>query len=373
MAQLKDLLVVGSAHFIGDVYFNKIPKYNNTNLALNREITISNGNGIAVDKGTINLNENKVGVIISHADTSTVSDLSAVDRTYVTSLTFDDYGHVIGYDTGSENDDKFNDYKTLQNPVLSPSVQTGDDPVLEFIDTISQDENGVISATKKAVDLSNYVTKTDYVTAMEFKGTLGESGTESSLAELTARDHGDMYRVITAGTYTYTVTVEEESIEKEITVQVGDAIVWNKDASEWTIIPSGDEPSGTVTQISAGTGLSTVANSEVAGDPIVSSGTLYIRNKGITAAQIADSTITATQIYDATITGTKIDSNTIDITNLKNESYSSSGNRDSGKIVTSAAAGQIDSEKYAVTSGANVKATMQYDTTAKAVKFVFAT
>jgi hypothetical protein len=41
-------------------------------------------------------------VTISHADTSSVVDLSASSRTYVTGLTFDTYGHVTGVSTGSE-------------------------------------------------------------------------------------------------------------------------------------------------------------------------------------------------------------------------------------------------------------------------------
>jgi hypothetical protein len=52
--------------------------------------------------------------------------------------------------------------------------------------------------------------------------------------------------------------------------------------------------------------------------------------------------------------------------------YSGAGNRSGTVLVAAAAEGQINSEKYAVTTGTTVKATMQYDTTAKAVKFVFA-
>jgi hypothetical protein len=39
---------------------------------------------------------------ISHADTSTAATLTASSRTYVTGLTFDDFGHVTGYTTGTE-------------------------------------------------------------------------------------------------------------------------------------------------------------------------------------------------------------------------------------------------------------------------------
>jgi len=41
-------------------------------------------------------------VTISHADTSSAANLTAGSRTYVTALTFDTYGHVTGYSTGTE-------------------------------------------------------------------------------------------------------------------------------------------------------------------------------------------------------------------------------------------------------------------------------
>jgi len=41
-------------------------------------------------------------VTLSHADTSTAANLSASGRTYVSGLTFDTYGHVTGYSTGTE-------------------------------------------------------------------------------------------------------------------------------------------------------------------------------------------------------------------------------------------------------------------------------
>ena len=41
-------------------------------------------------------------VTLSHADTSTATNLAASARTYVTALTFDTYGHVTAYSTGTE-------------------------------------------------------------------------------------------------------------------------------------------------------------------------------------------------------------------------------------------------------------------------------
>lgn len=42
------------------------------------------------------------GTVFSHSDTSSASNLSASGRTYVTGLTFDTFGHVTGYTTGTE-------------------------------------------------------------------------------------------------------------------------------------------------------------------------------------------------------------------------------------------------------------------------------
>lgn len=54
-------------------------------------LNVGQGNGILVAADTV-----------SHADTSSVSDLTASSRTYVTGLTFDTYGHVQTISTGTE-------------------------------------------------------------------------------------------------------------------------------------------------------------------------------------------------------------------------------------------------------------------------------
>lgn len=206
-------------------------------------------------------------------------------------------------------DNELKGYKKLQDKVNSPVADGGS--TLEFIDTVSQNEQGVITATKKAVDLSDYAkkselptelgvmsvsgsdaivaegstdvtvalklddsgnvqlsqsenglkadidlsayaTKAEMSTAMVFKGTLGEGGTISTLPTASADTEGDTYKVITAGTYA------------GITAKVGDVFV--STASAWVLIPAGDEPLGTVTNVATGEGLT--------GGPITSSGTI---------------------------------------------------------------------------------------------------
>lgn len=68
--------------------------------------TYSAGNGISLSGTTFSVAAGG-GLVqdasgLSHADTSSASNLSASGRRYVTGLTFDAYGHVTGYTTGTE-------------------------------------------------------------------------------------------------------------------------------------------------------------------------------------------------------------------------------------------------------------------------------
>ena len=72
-------------------------------------------------------------------------------------------------------------YKTKQAAVADPT-ESGN--TLSFIDSISQDENGVITATKKAVNLTNYVTKDkdkDTTYSAKADGGLKLEGTEFAI------------------------------------------------------------------------------------------------------------------------------------------------------------------------------------------------
>ena len=89
---------------------------------------------------------------------------------------------------------------------------------------------------------------------MVFKGTLGTNGTITSLPSASASNEGFTYKVITDGTYA------------SQTAKIGDVFISN--GEEWTLVPSGDEPSGTVTNVATGTGLT--------GGPIATSGTIAV-------------------------------------------------------------------------------------------------
>lgn len=107
---------------------------------------------------------------------------------------------------------------------------------------------------------------------MVFKGTLGTNGTITSLPTASTSTVGYTYKVITAGTYA------------SISAKVGDIFICS-DVPTWVMIPSGDEPSGTVTNIATGVGLT--------GGPITASGTISLATSGVTAGTYQGLTVDA--------------------------------------------------------------------------------
>ena len=125
------------------------------------------------------------------------------------------------------------------------------------ITNVTDPTNDQDAATKKYVD--------DSINAlpepMVFKGSVGSGGTVewSALPAASSSNEGFTYKVITAHA---TAPICE----------VGDTII--SDGSTWTVIPSGDEPSGTVTSV--GIQNATSGGLSVSGSPITSSGTITI-------------------------------------------------------------------------------------------------
>ena len=116
---------------------------------------------------------------------------------------------------------------------------------------------------------------------MKFIGTLGTGGTATTLEVATAANRGYTYKVITDDTY------------QNIAAKVGDMFV--SDGTNWIHIPSGDEPSGTVTNIATGDGLT--------GGPITTSGT--ISHAVPTSATQGQKGSTTEHVYIKTITTDK--------------------------------------------------------------------
>ena len=120
-------------------------------------------------------------------------------------------------------------------------------------------------STSDIVTASTLKTDLGLSSAMLFMGSLGTDGTITSLPAATAGNQGYTYKVITANTYANQVA------------KVGDVFVSN--GSSWVLIPSGDEPSGTVTSV----GISNATNGglTVTSSPITTSGTISIGHTNV--------------------------------------------------------------------------------------------
>lgn len=142
---------------------------------------------------------------------------------------------------------------TASNIVLGAAAKKG---VATSIGSSASDDNlATEKAVKDALD--------GLPSPMVFKGSLGTGGTITTLPTAAASNVGFTYKVITDGTYAGTAA------------KVGDLFICAKTGTstyEWTLIPSGDEPSGTVTSV----GMTVPTGLSVAGSPITSSGTLAV-------------------------------------------------------------------------------------------------
>lgn len=183
----------------------------------------------------------------------------------------------------------------------------------KYISKISQTD-GKISAVAGSIDTevtkdsNNPVTSAAVWTAIDnlpepmvFKGSLGTDGTLKSLPAAAAENVGHTYKVITAGTYASKAA------------KVGDTFV--STGTAWELIPSGDEPSGTVTSVKAGNGLT--------GGTITTSGTISLATSGATAGTYGPSSA-VTGTNGTTISVPKVTVDTYGrVTSISNITYTS--------------------------------------------------
>ena len=124
--------------------------YDLSGYALKSEMSVTPGEGANADKTTIQLKTGtSATVLTTHQDISGKADKvsSATDGNFAG---LDSNGNLV--DSGSKASDfqAAGDYKTTQTAVTDPTAGSATD-TLNFIATISQNENGEITATKQPV------------------------------------------------------------------------------------------------------------------------------------------------------------------------------------------------------------------------------
>ena len=206
------------------------------------DTTYANGTGITIGSGNA----------INHSNSVTAKTTQAVYP-----IKFDAQGHITGAGTAV---------------TIGAAAAKG-------VDTSISDSNK--TSTNLPVTSAVY----DFVVSkigkpMRYMGTVGSAGdnptiTWGELPTAAESNAGETYKVISASS-------------TGIIADVGDTIISN--GTVWTVIPSGDEPEGTVTSVAVGTSnggvivTTELPSPGTAGDPITSSGTIKVGHADTSSA-----------------------------------------------------------------------------------------
>lgn len=205
--------------------------------------------------------------------TTSISGSGGSGTIKIPQITVDDYGHV----TAGADESVTITLPTIPALSETPSTDTSTikptgsakSKTFTAITALGTNNHTITDTTTTyTLDLSEFATTAEISTAMVFKGSLGTNGTITSLPTAAAALVGDTYKVITAGTYA------------NIAAKVGDVFVCSS-KPEWVLIPSGDEPSGTVTSVAT--------SGDIQGGTITTSGTISHKASGVTAGNYGPS------------------------------------------------------------------------------------
>lgn len=266
MAQLQNLLVTGDSRFLNEIN----GKIDWSNVLSKPTIPA------AANNGTLTIQKNGTNVQTFTANQSTNVTANITVPTKVSELT-NDSGYTSNIGTVTQVKVGTTAYNPSSGVVTLPAYPTSL-PASNTTSTYSATGTAPVNGTAVAAALATLPEP------MVFKGSLGTGGTITALPTNGTANVGDTYKVITAGTYASKAA------------DVGDIFICltkTSSANTWELIPSGDEPSGTVTSVTI------KATSPIAIDSssaITTSGTrtLSHANSGVTAGTYRSVTVNAT-------------------------------------------------------------------------------
>ena len=232
-----------------------------------------------VGNGTITVKKNGTSVGTFTTNQTTASDIDISVPTAVSELTND-----AGYTTNTGTVTQVKVGNTAYDPtagVISLPEYTS----VTVVDTYDPTGTDAISGKGVADALDSLPNP------MVFKGSLGTGGTITTLPVDGTANIGDTYKVITDGTYA------------SQSAKVGDQFICDSktsSANTWTYIPSGDEPSGTVTSV--GLQNSTNGGLTITSSPVTTSGTISVGHTNVITAGTAKGDDSKTLTFGGTFT-----------------------------------------------------------------------
>lgn len=214
-----------------------------------KTVTITAGSGLT-GGGTLEANRT-----ISHADTSSQASVTASGRRYITGVTLDTYGHVTGLTTGTETVTA----PTVNNGTLT--IQKNGTNVATFSANQSTAATANITVPTKVSELTNdsgFTANAGTITAVKANGTSVATSGEANIPAASTSAYG-VTKLSSATNSTSTTLAATASAVK----------------AAYDLAASKTANAGTVTSVSAGTGLT--------GGPITSSGSLSLASGVCTA------------------------------------------------------------------------------------------
>ena len=298
-------------------------------------ITFVDGGGIDID-----VDAASDAIRIQHTDTSTVSNLSAVSRTYVTALTFDTYGHVTAYSTAAETVVDTNTTSLpIENSAGTVQFTSTDTTGLQFA------AGGIATV---AFDAANYrvtftATEADTLDTVTGRGaTTANSITVGDIAV----NGGDITTNQTTFGLIDTTATTVNAFGATTTLNLG----YNSTAASTTNISTGATAALTTKTVNLGTGGAATAVVNINIGAAVG-GTTAIASPTVTVAGVADTATAATHYYVET-TGGNIAPKTL--ANVKTEIVTTAAVNSAAATTTGTVTTGTWSGSFGAVSGANL-------------------
>ena len=254
-------------------------------------LTLKASNGLTATQQTFSANDaDNVTFEVKHGNKPTSGSAHATTtgsgRTYVTGIDVDAYGHIAGVKVATESDQDLSGYKTKQTAVADKITDAA-----HVLDSLTQDENGVVSYTVKKLTPANI-------------GAAAASDVKDGTLTLKAGSNSKTFSANSASDITFEIKASDLGLESamhfvgavdalpesgnvagDVVILGGIEYVW--DGSDWVELGAEGSHALKTVKIQAGDGLEVTAGGTLAADT-----TIGVKDASITEAKLASAVTT---------------------------------------------------------------------------------